>query len=63
MDEIRATVEPPHIPIVGTIRERTIVKQAATAHRSILAYAPKSDVADAYRDVAATLLASWGGAA
>jgi len=63
MDEIRATVEPPHIPIVGTIRERTIVKQAATAHRSILAYAPKSDVADAYRDVAATLIASWGGAA
>jgi chromosome partitioning protein len=63
MDEIRATVEPPHIPIVGTIRERTIVKQAATAHRSILDYAPKSDVADAYRGVAATLVVSWGGVA
>ena len=33
MDEIRATVEPPHIPIVGTIRERTIVKQACAGSR------------------------------
>ena len=63
MEEIRAIVDAPHIAILGTIKERTVVKQAATAHCSILAYAPKSDVADAYRGVAATLIASWGVAA
>jgi len=52
-----------HIAVIGTIKERTVVNKAAAAHRSILAYAPKSDVADAYRDVAGTLLESWGGAA
>ncbi len=63
MAEIRATVEPRGIAVLGIIAERAVVKKAATAHRSVLAYAPKSDVATAYRDVAATLLESWGEAA
>jgi len=61
--EIHATIDPRNIAVIGTIKERTVVNKAAAAHRSILAYAPKSDVADAYRDVAAALLESWGGAA
>jgi len=61
--EIHATIDPRNIVVIGSIKERTVVNKAAAAHRSVLAYAPKSDVADAYRDAASTLLDSWGGAA
>ncbi len=62
IEEIHATIDPRKIAVLGAIEERTVVNKAAAAHRSVLAYAPKSDVALAYRNVAATLLASWGGA-
>ncbi len=61
--EIRATVEPRGVAILGSVPERVAVKKAATAHQSILAYAPKSDVANAYRAVATALLTAWGGVA
>ncbi len=58
-DEVRATYGE-SIAVLGPVKPATIVNEASEAGQSIVDYAPKHDVALAYKEITRELLRSWG---